>query len=147
MTKPEETARAFSADGWFNTGDLAVRHADGRVVFGAACSEVLRISHFMVAPGEIEAYLQTHPKVSTGVRDRRARPAHQRGRGGLRDPPPRLRGSHRGGGVAHCRGRIASFKVPRHVRVVADVPRTPGPHGDKVQKARLREMFLGDAPT
>jgi hypothetical protein len=28
------------------------------------------------------------------------------------------------------------------VRVVADVPRTPGPHGDKVQKGRLREQFL-----
>jgi hypothetical protein len=28
--------------------------------------------------------------------------------------------------------------------VVADVPRTPGPHGDKVQKARLRAMFLGE---
>jgi hypothetical protein len=27
---------------------------------------------------------------------------------------------------------------------VADVPRTPGPHGDKVQKTRLREMFLGE---
>jgi len=44
--------------------------------------------------------------------------------------------------IAHCRGRIASYKVPRHVRVVADVPRTPGPHGDKVQKGRLREQFL-----
>jgi hypothetical protein len=28
--------------------------------------------------------------------------------------------------------------------VVADVPRTPGPHGDKVQKARLRELFLAE---
>ena len=41
-------------------------------------------------------------------------------------------------------GRIASFKVPRHVRVVADVPRTPGPHGDKVQRVKLREMALTD---
>ena len=47
--------------------------------------------------------------------------------------------------VAHCRGRIATFKVPRHVRVVADGPRTPGPHGDEPQKHRLREMFLAES--
>jgi len=46
--------------------------------------------------------------------------------------------------IAHCKGRIASFKVPRHVRIVADVPRTPGPHGDKVQKTKLRERFLAE---
>ena len=44
--------------------------------------------------------------------------------------------------LAHCRGHIASYKVPRAVRIVDDVPRTPGPHGDKVQKARLLEQFL-----
>jgi len=43
---------------------------------------------------------------------------------------------------AHCRGRLAGFKVPRHVWVVAEVPRTPGPHGDKVQRSRLREQAL-----
>ena len=46
--------------------------------------------------------------------------------------------------IAHCRGHIAPYKVPRYVRIVGDVPRTPGPHGDKVQRARLREMFLAE---
>ena len=46
--------------------------------------------------------------------------------------------------IAHCRGRIASYKVPHHVRVVDEVPRTPSLHGDKVQKARLRELFLAE---
>jgi acyl-CoA synthetase (AMP-forming)/AMP-acid ligase II len=44
--------------------------------------------------------------------------------------------------VAHCKGKIASYKIPRHIRLVKDVPRTPGPHGDKVQKARLRERAI-----
>jgi acyl-CoA synthetase (AMP-forming)/AMP-acid ligase II len=44
--------------------------------------------------------------------------------------------------LAHCKGKIASYKIPRHVRLVKDVPRTPGPHGDKVQKARLREQAI-----
>jgi len=102
---------------------------------------VLRISHFMVAPAEIEAYLQTHPKVLQafviGVPDPRMNEvavAYVIPRPGEIPSEEEL--------IAHCRGRIASYKVPRHVRVVADVPRTPGPHGDKVQKGRLREQFL-----
>jgi fatty-acyl-CoA synthase len=142
--KPEETGKAFTADGWFKTGDLAVRDAAGRFIFRGRLREVLRISHFMVAPGEIEAYLQTHPKVLQafviGVPDPRTNEA------AVAYVIPRSGGADltEEEVIAHCRGRIASFKVPRHVRVVADVPRTPGPHGDKVQKARLREMFLGE---
>lgn len=141
--KPEETAKAFTPDGWFRTGDLAVRDGDGRFCFIGRLREVLRISHFMVAPGEIEDYLQTHPKVLQafviGVPDPRtneAAVAYVIPRPGAMVTEDEV--------IAHCRGRIASFKVPRHVRVVADVPRTPGPHGDKVQKARLRAMFLGE---
>jgi fatty-acyl-CoA synthase len=140
---PEETARAFTADGWFKTGDLAMRDGQGRVIFRGRLREVLRISHFMVAPGEIEDYLQTHPKVLQafviGVPDARtneAAVAYVIPRPGAAVTEDEL--------IAYCRGRIASFKVPRHVRVVADVPRTPGPHGDKVQKARLLEMFLAE---
>ena len=142
--KPEETARAFTADGWFRTGDLAVRDAAGRVIFIGRLREVLRISHFMVAPGEIEAYLQTHPKVLQafviGVPDARTNEAVV----AYVIPRPGVTDLTAVEVIAHCKGRIASFKVPRHVRIVADVPRTPGPHGDKVQRARLREMFLGE---
>jgi fatty-acyl-CoA synthase len=43
---------------------------------------------------------------------------------------------------AFCRGRMASYKIPIAVRFVKDVPRTPGPHGDKVQRGRLREQAI-----
>ena len=139
--KPEETAKAFTADGWFRTGDLAAHDAEGRFVFRGRLREVLRISHFMVAPAEIEAFLMEHPAVLQafvfGVPDPRLNEvavAYVIPRPGATVTPEAI--------VAHCRGRIASYKVPRHVRVVADVPRTPGPHGDKVQKGRLREQFL-----
>jgi fatty-acyl-CoA synthase len=142
--KPDETAKAFTPDGWFKSGDLAVRDAEGRIIFRGRLREVLRISHFMVAPGEIEAFIQTHPKVLQafviGVPDPRTneaavayvilRPGEQLSEDEV---------------IAHCKGRIASFKVPRAVRIVADVPRTPGPHGDKVQKGKLREMFLAES--
>ncbi|MEK7363871.1 MAG: AMP-binding protein, partial [candidate division NC10 bacterium] len=61
--KPEETAKALTEDGWFRSGDLAVQDEAGRTIFKGRLREVLRISHFMVAPREIEEFLMAHPKV------------------------------------------------------------------------------------
>jgi fatty-acyl-CoA synthase len=141
--KPEETAKAFTADGWFKTGDLAVRDTLGRTIFKGRLREVLRISHFMVAPAEIEAFVMTHPKVSQafviGVPDPKLNEA------AVAFVIPKPGDSLTEADViAHCKGKIASYKIPRHVRIVSDVPRTPGPHGDKVQKAKLRDLFLAE---
>jgi fatty-acyl-CoA synthase len=141
--KPDETAKAFTADGWFKSGDLARRDANGRTVFRGRLREALRISHFMVAPEEIEGFIQTHPAVLQafviGIPDPKTNEAAV----AYVIPKP---GKHltEADVIAHCKGKIASFKIPRHVRIVDDVPRTPGPHGDKVQKGRLRELFLAD---
>jgi fatty-acyl-CoA synthase len=141
--KPEETAKAFTADGWFKTGDLAVRDAEGRTIFKGRLREVLRISHFMVAPAEIEAFIMTHPKVSQafviGVPDPKLNEAAV----AYVIPKPGESLSE-GDVIGHCKGKIASYKIPRHVRIVDDVPRTPGPHGDKVQKTELRKLFLAE---
>jgi fatty-acyl-CoA synthase len=45
--------------------------------------------------------------------------------------------------VAHCRGRIASFKIPRHVVFVDDFPMTSS---GKIQKVKLREEALRQLP-
>jgi fatty-acyl-CoA synthase len=141
--KPEETAEAFTADGWFKTGDLGVRDAEGRTFFKGRLREVLRISHFMVAPAEIEAYIMTYPKVSQafviGVPD----PKMNEAAVAYVIPKPGESVTE-ADIVAYCKGKIASYKVPRHVRVVDDVPRSHGPHGDKVQKDKLRELFLAE---
>ena len=137
--KPEETAAAFTPDGWFRSGDLGVRDAEGRTVFRGRLKETLRISHHMVAPGEIESFLLGHPAVAqafvVGVPDpvsNEAPVAYVIAKPGARVDEDALR--------AWCRGRIASFKIPRGIRFVDDVPRTPSPHGDKVQRVKLREM-------
>jgi fatty-acyl-CoA synthase len=139
--KPEETRAAFTEDGWFRTGDLAVQDAQGRTFFKGRLKETLRISHFMVAPGEIEAFLQTHPDVDqafvVGVPDpelNEAPVAYVIPRPYARLTEAELR--------AYCRGKIASYKIPRVVRFVSDVPRTQSPHGDKVQRGKLREQAI-----
>jgi fatty-acyl-CoA synthase len=141
--KPEETRAAFTDDGWFRTGDLAVQDAAGHTIFQGRLKETLRISHFMVAPGEIEAFLQSHPDVEqafvVGVPDAELNEvpvAYVITRPGARLTDEDLR--------AFCRGKIASYKIPRRIRFVSDVPRTPSPHGDKVQRLKLRERALGE---
>ena len=139
--EPEATRAAFTGDGWFRTGDLAVQDGRGHTIFKGRLKETLRISHFMVAPGEIEDFLQTHPGVDqafvVGVPDPAtneapvayviAHPHAQLSEAELR---------------AFCRGKIASYKIPKTVRFVTDVPRTPGPHGDKVQRGKLRARAI-----
>jgi fatty-acyl-CoA synthase len=141
--KPEETKAAFTPDGWFRSGDLGRRDSNGRVIFSGRLKETLRISHHMVAPGEIEAFLLGHPAVAqafvVGVPDpasNEAPVAYVIRKPGARVDDEELR--------AWCRGKIASFKIPRGVRFVDDVPRTPSPHGDKVQRVKLREMAVAD---
>ena len=141
--KPEETAAAFTPDGWFRSGDLGRRDGEGRVIFCGRLKETLRISHHMVAPGEIESFLLGHPAVAqafvVGVPDPTSNEvpvAYVITKPGVRVDEAELR--------AWCRGKIASFKIPRGVRFVDDVPRTPSPHGDKVQRVKLREMALVD---
>ncbi len=141
--KPAETAAAFTPDGWFKSGDLGVRDSRDFVIFRGRLKDTLRISHHMVAPSEIEAFLTEHPAVSqafvVGVPDPRAGEvpvAYVILKDGARLDESEL--------VAFCRGKIAGYKVPRGVRVVKDVPRTHGPHGDKVQRVKLRELARGD---
>jgi fatty-acyl-CoA synthase len=141
--KPDETRAAFTGDGWFKSGDLGVCDSRGYVVFKGRLKETLRISHHMVAPGEIEAFLLGHPAVSqafvVGLPDPRAGEvpvAYVI----LKDGAP----ADEAALLAFCKGRIASYKIPRGVRFVRDVPRTPSPHGEKVQRVKLREMARED---
>jgi fatty-acyl-CoA synthase len=141
--KPEEMAKAFTDDGWFRSGDLGVQDGAGHTIFKGRLRETLRISHFMVAPGEIEAFLMSHPDVTqafvVGVPDPKlneAPVAYVIAAEGSRLTEDELR--------AYCRGKIASYKIPVGVRFVKDVPRTPGPHGDKVQRGKLREQAFRD---
>ena len=139
----EETAKAFTDDGWFRSGDLGVQDRAGHTVFKGRLRETLRISHFMVAPGEIEAFLMSHPDVAqafvVGVPDPK-----------LNEAPVAYVIPKEGALVteeavrAFCRGKIASYKIPVAVRFVKDVPRTPGPHGDKVQRGTLRAQAIDE---
>ena len=132
----EGTAEAI-VDGWMHTGDLATVDAAGycRIV-GRVKDMVIRGGE-NVYPAEIEEFLLTHPDVAAaqafGVPDEKygeeicawvvLRPGGSLSEESLRD---------------YCRGKIAHFKVPRHIRFVAEMPLTAT---GKPQKFRMREKM------
>lgn len=132
---PEATARAIDADGWFHTGDAGILRPDGYLRFLGRYKDMLKVGGENVDPMEVEAYLLRHPGIRevavVGYPDPR-----------LDEVPVafvrRVQGAEVAAGdlIAFCRGRIASFKVPRHVLFVDELPMTPS---GKVQKTRLRD--------
>jgi fatty-acyl-CoA synthase len=136
--KPEATANSFSDDGWFLTGDLGVLRDDGQLVFMGRYKDMLKVGGENVAPAEIEARLFELP----GVMDVAV----------VAYPDPRLDEVAvafiiRTDGtnltedevLAHVKGRIASFKIPRHVLFVDEFPMTSS---GKIQKVKLRALAL-----
>ncbi|HVK79895.1 MAG TPA: AMP-binding protein, partial [Verrucomicrobiae bacterium] len=65
--KPEATQQAFTEDGYFRTGDLAVRRDDGRYRIVGRLKEMYKSGGYNVYPREIEAVLETHPLVAAAA--------------------------------------------------------------------------------
>lgn len=62
--RPEATAESFTADGWFRTGDLGVRDADGYLSIVGRSKELILTGGFNVYPREVEDVLARHPGVA-----------------------------------------------------------------------------------
>jgi malonyl-CoA/methylmalonyl-CoA synthetase len=130
--RAEATAAAFD-DGWFRTGDLAERSADGYVTLKGRKSDLIISGGFNIYPREIEEFLLEQPEIDeaavVGVPDAV--------RGEL--PVAFLVGEFDEDDLARrCREQLASFKVPRRFVRVDTLPRTPL---GKVQKHLLREKL------
>ncbi|KUN05168.1 acyl-CoA synthetase [Streptomyces yokosukanensis] len=64
LNRPDATAAAFTADGWFRTGDMAVRESDGYVrIVGRKATDLIKSGGYKIGAGEIENALLEHPAV------------------------------------------------------------------------------------
>ncbi|MFC7914726.1 acyl-CoA synthetase [Streptomyces sp. NPDC057386] len=64
LNRPDATASAFTDDGWFRTGDMAVREPDGYVrIVGRKATDLIKSGGFKIGAGEIENALLEHPGV------------------------------------------------------------------------------------
>ncbi|HKW95487.1 MAG TPA: AMP-binding protein [Methylomirabilota bacterium] len=133
--RPEETARAIDRDGWFHTGDMGLMRPDGHMRFLGRYKDMLKIGGENVDPMEVEAFLMGHPAIDVaavvGLPDARLSEVAvafvQLAQGASLTEA---------GVIEHCRGRVASFKIPRHVVFVEELPMTSS---GKIQKVKLRD--------
>ncbi|MEU8586858.1 acyl-CoA synthetase [Streptomyces sp. NPDC048664] len=64
LNRPDATAAAFTGDGWFRTGDMAVREGDGQVrLVGRKATDLIKSGGYKIGAGEIENALLDHPGV------------------------------------------------------------------------------------
>jgi acyl-CoA synthetase (AMP-forming)/AMP-acid ligase II len=136
---PEKTAETLTADGWMRTGDLGSLDEAGQIMFHGRTKDMLKVGGENVAAAEIEAALASHPAVKLAQVVSAPHPRLQEVPAAFIELMPGARVSPEEL-VAHCTGRIASFKLPRHVRFVTEWPMSTS----KIQKFRLREMLAAE---
>ncbi|WNV76632.1 AMP-binding protein [Geodermatophilus sp. DSM 44513] len=137
LHQPDATAASRTDDGYFRTGDLGRLRPGRDMVYLARLGDALRLGGYLVAPVEIESYLETLPGVGTaqvvGVR----RPEGDVAVGFVVGDRSHALAEEEL--IASCRAELARFKVPRRILVVDGFPTTRSANGDKIQRVRLRE--------
>jgi acyl-CoA synthetase (AMP-forming)/AMP-acid ligase II len=137
LDRPDLTAQAVR-DGWFVAGDLAWKDPEGFLHLAGRADEMIIRGGENVYPVEIEDVVGGHRAVAEIAV--------------VGEPDPHwgqvvtavvvLRDGHGAPSAAevkeHCRGRLASYKVPQRIVVVESLPRSPV---GKIDKLRLREIL------
>jgi len=135
--RPEETLAAFTPDGWFRTGDLAVIERGAWRILGRSSVDILKTGGEKISALEIEDVLRTHRGVAdcavVGVADPEwgervcaavvGRPHADLSESDLK---------------AYAKSRLAPYKVPKQFLLVAELPRNPM---GKVTKPAVRALF------
>ena len=135
---PNATADAIDGNGWLHTGDQATLDRAGYVRITGRIKDLIIRGGENIAPKEIEDLLRTNSKIADvyvyGVPDERLG----------EDVAAAIKLTQAETATADeirefCNGRIARFKIPRHIRFVDSFPMTAS---GKVQKFKLREMHI-----
>jgi len=133
----EKTQKTIDKDGWVHTGDMGYMDEDGYFYLAGRATDMIIRGGENISPEEVEAVLQSHPKIEEaaviGVPDEewgeqpRAIVVLKEGETATAEEI-----------MEYCRERMASFKRPRSVVFVNELPRNPM---GKVLKRVLREQY------
>jgi malonyl-CoA/methylmalonyl-CoA synthetase len=141
--RDEATAAAFAPGGWFKTGDVAERSADGFVrLLGRTSQDILKSGGYKLSALEIEEALREHPDVAevavVGLPDETW---GERVVAALVLRPGASPSATSAAALsAFARDRLASYKAPREFVVVGELPKNAM---GKVMKAELRRELAG----
>ncbi len=122
--KPDETAKVFTPDGWFRTGDMGFMNELGQFKITDRKKDMIIVSGFKVFPNEVEDVVMMNPKVmevaAIGVPDEKSGEAVKivvvKKDATLTDREL----------LDHCRQHLTNYKVPRMVEFRTEpLPKTP----------------------
>ena len=139
FSDPAATVEAIDAAGWFHTGDLLAVDEDGQFRYVGRVKDMLKVGGENVAAAEIEDHLLTYPDVYIVA----VVSAPDRKYGEVPAAFVQLKpcaNATEAQLVAHCKGRIASFKVPRYARFIDEWPMSDA----KIRKVELRELIAAE---
>lgn len=121
---PDKQRHAITPEGWNRAGDFVHADEDGYFWFVSRQDDIIKSSGYRIGPEEIEVTLATHPAVADvaviGVPDEvrgQIAKAFVVLRPGESVSQDEL--------IAFCKGKIATYKLPREVVIVDELPRTP----------------------
>ena len=133
---PQANADSFT-DGWFRTGDEGTMDAHGYLTLTGRLKELINRSGEKISPWELDQVLMAHPSVAEAVCFAAPHPMHGEepsaavvlsGQATERDL------------IRHCRERVASFKAPRKIHILDQIPKTAT---GKVQRRLVAQAVLG----
>ncbi|WP_313809594.1 AMP-binding protein [Sphingobium sp.] len=137
--EPEQTAATVDADGWLHTGDVGCIGEDGNLRILDRLKDVVIVGGFNAYPAEIENILRKHPAIADVCII--AWPDERMGEVCaacvIPQPGETLTLAEL---TAWCREQMANYKVPRHLFLLDEFPRTPL---GKIQKFMLRDQVNG----
>ena len=138
----EKTGESFNSEGWFFTGDLGSIDKHGRVAFLGRLKDMLKVGGENVASVEIEGYLASHPKIKlsavVGLEDKKygeVPVAYVELKPGEEATEAEI--------INFCKGEIASFKIPKHIRFIEEWPMG----ATKILKYELKERIEKEIAT
>ncbi len=141
LNAPERYAKCFS-DGWYLTGDLAKRDADGYYWFVGRSDDVIKTSGHLVGPFEVESVLMEHPAVAeAGVIGKPDPMAFEIIKAFVslkagQVPSEQLKRNI----LAHARKRLGAAVAPKELDFTSDLPKT---RSGKIMRRLLKARELG----
>ena len=133
---PELTEEVFDERGFFRTGDICELDEDGRVTFVSRLKDMLKVGGENVSAAEVEGYLITHPSIALAQVVAAPDERYVEVPAAYIQLKPDAQATEEEI-IDFCRGKIATYRVPRYVRFVEDWPMS----GTKIKKVILREMI------
>jgi acyl-CoA synthetase (AMP-forming)/AMP-acid ligase II len=136
--RPDATADAITPNGYFRTGDLAVRNAEGYYRIVGRLKEMYKSGGYNVYPREIESVLESHPNVAMAAVVAAPDPIWQEVGVAFVAPNGEIDAEtlHR-----YCKERLANYKAPKRIIIEPNLPLLPiGKIDKQALKRRVEAM-------